>query len=151
MLLLRLTRTFISTLLLTALLFIQPGKVGAEERRFVTGLTLSSIGATGAVVAGFGSLAYISNLEHAGGWAWLSLASGGLTMAGGIILANSRDSATAGGISALITGILSISIGAAGLTLQSPESKRRTWLFRPQLATAPSGQLVPMFGVDGVF
>lgn len=124
---------------------------------FVTGLTLASIGGAGSLVSGIGSFAFIAHRQYTGGWGWLSLLSGGMTLTGGLLMAtNDRIANSSGGAGAIVgVGILSVVVGIVGLTLYSPEAKRRhareLAQVAPILLTTPRGEQVPALGIHGVF
>jgi len=124
-----------------------------ERSNFIAGLTIGSIGAAGAIVAGIGSFAYIAETEHTGIWGWLALLSGGATFAGGIVMAKNEPKAEVGGIAAIGLGVFSTALGIIGLSLQTPEAKRRNavWNITPLLGTGASGERLTMLGLQGVF
>lgn len=141
------------------LLAARPAQAVNTDSGFITGLTLASIGGAGALVAGIGSFAYMAHREHTGGWGWLSLLSGGMTVTGGLLMAaNDSQASRRGGAGAIIgVGVLAVTIGIVGLTLYSPEAKRRNALERttmgisPLLLATPAGEQVPALGFHGVF
>ena len=153
-------RALVATFLVFALLLsARPARAVNTDSGFITGLTLASIGGAGAVVAGIGSFAYMAHREHTGGWGWLSLLSGGMTMTGGLLMAaNDSRASSGGGAGAIVgVGVLAVTIGIVGLTLYSPEAKRRNALERaamrlsPLLLATPAGEQVPALGIHGVF
>lgn len=125
----------------------------AERSEFVTGLTLASVGGAGAVVATVGSFAYIAHTEDTGIWGWMALISGTLTFSGGVVMANSQPKGEVGGIISIGAGIFSVALGVIGLSLQTPEEKRRNavWSLTPLLATGAGGERLTMLGLQGVF
>ncbi len=137
----------------------RPARAVNTDSGFITGLTFASIGGAGALVAGIGSFAYIVHREHAGGWGWLSLLSGGITVTGGLLMAaNDAEASSGGGAGAIVgVGVLAVTIGIVGLTLYSPKAKRRNALERtamglsPLLLATPAGDHVPALGIHGVF
>lgn len=148
-----------ASVLLALLVLLAPHSARAFNTKpeFVAGLSLGSIGAAGAIVSGIGCFAYIAHREHAGGWGWLSLLSGIPTITGGILMANNDRLAKPMGAVLIGFGILSISTGIVGLSLQTPEAKRE-WRKRrrrvqwgPLLLASPTGDQVPALGVYGVF
>lgn len=88
----------------------------AIGQRATWGITLGSIGGAASLVADFGSMIYIVDREHTGGWGWLSLASGTVFAIGGISLAEAwepmaRDVApwvTLGGVATVVVGIVGL-------------------------------------------
>ena len=139
------------------ILAARPAHAVNTDSGFITGLTLASIAGAGSIVAGIGSFAYMAHREHTGGWGWLSLLSGGLTMTGGLLMAaNDEKMQRQGGAGALVAfGVLSITVGIVGLTLYSPEAKRSNARKRislaPLLLATPTGDQVPALGFHGVF
>jgi hypothetical protein len=155
-----LLRSILACVLVAGLsLVARPAHAINTDSGFITGLTLASIGGAGAVVSGIGSFAYMVHREHTGGWGWLSLLSGGMTLTGGLLMAaNDSLASRGGGAGAIIgVGVLATTIGIVGLTLYSPKAKRRNALERsamrlsPLILATPTGQQVPALGIHGVF